>query len=87
MKSSYTPNDLILFAYCETKKPEQQNLYKELRTDKSLREEFKSILGDKFYVDSSFISPGKRIVSNLISYSKALFVMKTKAGNFNLLMN
>jgi len=87
MKSSFTPNDLILFAYNETEKPDQVDLYQEMHADQRLREEFKSILGDKFYIDSSTVSPDKRIMSNLMSYSKALFVAKTKAGYFNLLMN
>lgn len=87
MKSSFTPNDLILLAYNETEKPDQVNLYQEMQTDRCLREEFKSILGDKYHIDSSAVSPDKRIMSNLMSYSKALFVAKTKAGYFNLLMN
>ncbi len=37
---------------------------------------------------SERIGPDKRIVSNILSYSRALSVMKTKgAGNINLLLN
>ncbi len=88
MKSFFTLNDLILFAYNETKEPEKRKLFKTMQTNQQLKDEFKSIIGIKYYVDSSLISPNKRILSNIMSYSRALAIFKTRgAGNFSLLMN
>lgn len=88
MKSSFTLNDLILFAYNETKEPEKRKLFKTMQTNQRLKDEFKSIIGIKYCVDSSLISPNKRILSNIMSYSRALSIFKTRrTGNFNLLMN
>lgn len=40
------------------------------------------------YSTDDLAVPDKRIVSNIMNYSKALSVIKTKAsGNFNLLLN
>ena len=40
------------------------------------------------HCSSDQIAPDKRVVQNILSYSKALSVMKTKcAGNINLLLN
>ncbi len=88
MEKSFTQNDLILFAYNETDKTEDEKLFKSMQENAELKENYKMILLMKYSVDSIVVSPEKRITNNIMNYSKALWAFKSEAsGNFNILMN
>jgi len=83
MKDSFTLDDLIFLAYCETAELEEDNLFDISETDKRLKNEFKDL-----FLNSSKVTPEKRIIDNIMSYSRTLCVIKTnKAGIINFIMN
>jgi hypothetical protein len=87
MKSSFTFDDLFLFAYNETLETEDHMVRREQETHE-LKNELKGMLGNDLTFDDESASPNKRIISNIMSYSRALSVVRTKqAGNINLLLN
>ncbi len=88
MRNVSTTNDLILLAYNEQNEPDQKRLVEAMQNDESLLNEFESILRIKLNLDTVMQSPGENILKNIISYSKALDVIKTKyVGDVNILMN
>ncbi|MBN2173252.1 MAG: hypothetical protein JW731_03920 [Bacteroidales bacterium] len=88
MKNSFTPNDLILFAYSDTKGTRERKFYEEMQADEHLLKEFQNILGVKFCIDSSIVAPQKRTINNLLSYSRAMVIFKTNSiGTINKVMN
>lgn len=88
MRNVSTTNELILLAYNEQNKPDQKRLVEAMQNDKSLRKEFESILKIRLNIDSEVQSPDGNVLKNIISYSKALDVIKTKyVGDVNILMN
>lgn len=88
MENFFTQNDLILFAYNETNKTDDEKLFKSMQSNTQLAENYHSILSMKYSVDSALISPQKRVVNNIMNYSRALWVAHTEhSGNFNVLMN
>ena len=88
MENFFTKNDLILFAYNETNKTDVDKLSKSIRANPKLMDNYKSILSMKYSVDSVLVSPQKRIVNNIMNYSRALWIAHTEhSGNFNVLMN
>ncbi len=79
MKSSFTLDDLILSNYCETHNSNEMKNSDLMHLDFNLKQELD---------DSLPVSPDKRIINNILSYSQALCVLSTKrAGNINILMN
>ncbi len=88
MEKSFTQNDLILFAYNETDKTENEKLFESMQTNAELKENYKTILLMKYNVDSVLVSPEKRITNNIINYSRALWAFRScTSGSFNVLMN
>ena len=88
MEKSFTQNDLILFAYNETDKTEDEKLFKSMQENTELKENYKMILLMKYSVDSVLVSPKKRVTNNILNYSKALWAFKSPtSGSFNVLMN
>jgi hypothetical protein len=88
MEKFFTQNDLILFAYNETNKTDDEKLFKSMQTNTQLTDNYKSILSMKYRVESALVSPHKRIVNNIMNYSRALWIAHTEdSGNFNVLMN
>ncbi|MCB2220536.1 MAG: hypothetical protein KQI35_09085 [Bacteroidetes bacterium] len=87
MKSSFTFDDLFLFAYNETLETEDHMVHRE-QEDQELKNELKEMMGNDLTSDDESVSPDKRIICNIMSYSRALSVIRTKqAGNINLLLN
>lgn len=82
MKNSFTLNELISFV-CSGKSGNDMNNV-EIACKTSHRRHRNSEM-----LDSGLsISPDKRIISNILSYSRALSIVQTeKSGNFNLMMN
>ncbi len=88
MEKFFTQNDLILFAYNETNKTDDEKLFKSMQTNTQLVENYQSILTMKYCIESAFVLPQKRIVNNIMNYSRALWIAHTEhSGNFNVLMN
>ncbi|RLD58325.1 MAG: hypothetical protein DRJ05_08230 [Bacteroidetes bacterium] len=88
MEKSFTQNDLILFAYNETDKTENEKLFESMKTNAELKENYKTILFMKYNVDSVLVSPEKRITNNIMNYSRALWAFQSHtSGSFNVLMN
>lgn len=87
MKSDFTFNDLIVFAFNDTLEkndPERSNV---MESFDEFKHEFKELLGNNFY-GSGVTGPNRRIIKNIINYSKALNVIPTRqTGVANLLMN
>lgn len=83
MKDSITLDDLIFYAYCETEDLEEKSIFDNSKAEEKFRNEFKCM-----FLDSKTVSPDRRIVDNIISYSRALCVIKTeRAGVLNFIMN
>jgi hypothetical protein len=78
MNKIFTSDDLILFAYNETGKEKTNEITQALDEDKELREEYNSIAGVKQELDSVKESPSRRVIDNILNYSKALNVFKLK---------
>jgi hypothetical protein len=88
MEKFFTQNDLILFAYNETEKTDDEKLFKSMQTNTQLTDNYKSILSMKYCVESALVSPQKRILNNIMNYSRALWIAHTEhSGDFNVLMN
>jgi hypothetical protein len=83
MKDSYTLDDLIFYAYCETEDLGETRLFDNSKAEEKFRNEFKSM-----FLDSKKVSPDRRLIDNIMSYARALCVIKTeRAGVLNFIMN
>jgi hypothetical protein len=88
MKNSFTLNDLILFNQFENEFWKEEHSVKSEYHGKKPGYEFTKFteISDNFR--DNLFSPEKRIISNIMDYSRALFVINTKkAGYFTVLMN
>jgi hypothetical protein len=86
MKNSFTLNDLIQFAFKGAKQTEKNDEGK-METDEEIHD-YQSMIGMNLWSDSSFPAPDKRIVNNILNYSKSLSVYKLKSiGVMNVMMN
>jgi hypothetical protein len=84
MKNPFTIDDLILSDFCETCDSDKMKTSGLIRLDSELRQEMSCYFEEL----SNSVSPDSRIVSNVLSYSRALCVLPTKSnGNINMLMN
>ena len=83
MKDSFTLDDLIFYAYCETEDLDEERIFDSSAVDEKFRNEFKSM-----FLDSKTVSPDRKIIDNIMSYARALCVIKTeRAGALNFIMN
>jgi hypothetical protein len=83
-----TLNDLILFAYSEPELPNTTYYHKLIDADGRLSREYKSILRLKAYLHKLKVGPSEFVIKNVLNYSKALSVVKSRTvGNVSLLMN
>ena len=82
MKKSYTLNELINFVNGEKREGDQNEQDVTCQTDNRK-------ISKRELLDSNMaISPDKRIIDNILNYSRALSMVNTKkTGNFNLIMN
>lgn len=88
MKKNYTLNDLILFTYNETDSINKNLISKTIKSNQKLNTEYKSILKVKDALNSINVSPGKNVINNILSYSRALNILNSKAiGNISLILN
>ncbi len=82
MKNSFTLNELISFVCNGKSENNMSNV--EIANKKDHRRYSNSEM-----LDSGLsISPDKRIINNILNYSRALSIVQTKnSGNFRLMMN
>jgi hypothetical protein len=78
MKKIFTPYDLILFAYNETGDKKTTEIIEALCRDKKLLKEYKAIKDVQRQLDSVKESPSRKVIDNILNYSKALNVFKLK---------
>lgn len=82
MKKSYTLNELINFVNGEEREgnPNEQDVACQTDNRKVSKRDL---------LDSNvLISPDKRIIDNILNYSRALSMVNTRnSGNFSLMMN
>ena len=87
MKSDFTLDDLILFAYNETRETNEPEKGDVMESEE-FRHDFREMLADDNEGKGRCVLPDKRVINNIMNYSRALSVVRTrKAGYFNLLMN
>lgn len=88
MQHFNTLNDLILFAYSESFDANASDYHKVINANQELSTEFKAILKVKKYLSILKVGPSESVIKNLMNYSKALSVSRTKnAGEFSLMLN
>ncbi|MBE0637179.1 MAG: hypothetical protein IH598_01505 [Bacteroidales bacterium] len=88
MQNFNTINDLILFACSENDLSDAEKFLRIRRADKKLSREFSTIIRVKNYLRKIQIGPSESVIKNIMGFSKAFSVNKTRAsGNFNLLLN
>jgi hypothetical protein len=88
MHRSFTLNDLILFACSETETDDSEKYRNLIQRNKFLNREYQTICRIKQFFANKKVGPSESTISNILSYSKALSVNRTRnAGNFSLLLN
>lgn len=88
MQHFNTLNDLILFACNENDLPEADHYHQLINNNKLLSKEYKAIKRVKNYLNKIQIGPSESVIKNIMGFSMALSVSKTKlAGNYDLLLN
>ena len=82
MKNSFTLNELISFVCGEKSEVDENNVEIAYKTD------HQDHCNNEMLDSRLSISPNKRIIENILNYSRALSIVQTKdSGNFNLMMN
>jgi hypothetical protein len=88
MQHFNTLNDLILFACNENDLPDADRYHQIISSNKLLNREYKTIIRVRNYLSRIQIGPSESVIKNIMGFSMALSVSKTKfAGNFDLLLN
>lgn len=88
MQHFNTLNDLIFFAYNESDLSDADDYHMIIDSNQQLSKEYKAILKVKQYLNKVKVGPSESVIKNLMNYSRALSVSKTKnAGNISLLLN
>jgi len=82
MKNSFTLNELISFV-CNGKSEDDM-----ISVEIANKSDHRRYSNNKMLDSGLSISPDKRIISNILNYSRALTIVQTKSsGNFRLMMN
>jgi len=88
MQQMNTFNDLVLFAYSEPDYAEAESFHKMINSNRELSIEYRTILRVKSYLNKLKVGPSESVIKNILGYSRALSVSKSKnAGNISLLLN
>ena len=88
MKNSFTLNELILIVCGEQGETDMSDMEVACQTDDLYKKDDRKLSNIDLLNLGLSISPDKRIINNILNYSRALSIMNTKnSGNFNLLMN
>ncbi len=88
MKNSFTLDELILIVCGEQGETDMSDMEVACQTDDLYKKDDRKLSNTDLLNLGLSISPDKRIINNILNYSRALSIMNTKnSGNFNLLMN
>ena len=88
MQHFNTLNDLIFFAYNESDLSDADDYHSVINADQQLSRDYKAVLQVKHYLKKIKVGPSESVIKNLMNYSRALSVSKSKnAGNISLLLN
>ncbi|MFP4469585.1 MAG: hypothetical protein ACOCX8_00685 [Bacteroidota bacterium] len=88
MQQFNTLNDLIYFAYNESDLSDADDYHSAINADQQLSRDYKAVLQVKHYLKKIKVGPSESVIKNLMNYSRALSVSKSKnAGNISLLLN
>ncbi|MFU8844356.1 MAG: hypothetical protein ACNA7V_11175 [Bacteroidales bacterium] len=88
MKSSFTLNDLILFALNDTLEVEAGHLTEEMKPNDLFAKEWRCIFEHHPYENQTCFSSDSARTANIIAYSKALQVFGTQSiGSIYKVMN
>jgi len=88
MQQINTFNDLVLFAYSEPDYAEVESFHKMIDNNRELSIKYRTILRVKSYLNKLKVGPSESVIKNILSYSRALSVSKSKnAGNISLMLN
>lgn len=88
MKSSFTLNELILSVCGENEEADAGDAEVACQTGCQCNKPHQKLSDNNLLNSGLTISPDKRIVDNILNYSRALSVVNTESsGNFSLMMN
>lgn len=88
MQHFNTLNDLILFACNEPDLPNADYYRRMISSNKKLSRQYRTITKVRNYLNNIQIGPSDSVIKNIMGFSMALSVNKTKlTGNFDLLLN
>ena len=88
MKNSFTLNELILIACGEKGGTDMSDMEVACQTDGQSNRSDRKLKNINLLNSGLSISPDKRIINNILNYSRALSIVNTKgSGNFSLLLN
>lgn len=88
MKSDFTFNDLIVFAFNDTLEKNDPERSDAMESFDEFKHEFKELLENSSFGHRAGTGPNQRIINNIMGYSRALNVIPTRqTGVVNLLVN
>lgn len=88
MKSSFTLNDLILFAFNDTLEPDEDHCNDDMESKAQILKEWRCIFECNPWENQSSISPFAARMANILAYSMALEVFDTRSvGSVFKVMN
>jgi hypothetical protein len=87
MKKTFTPENLLLYAYGDLKDPNlSQIISQQIQNDTILHEENLQIMEIKHEIEKSFTSPSDEVINRIISYTKALADIDISEPEFRLMI-
>jgi hypothetical protein len=76
MHKKFTPNDLLLYLYNETKMTESVLIQKAIDYDCETEEEFEDLKATVKQLDKLLETPSKHCVDNILKYSKVTSLLQ-----------
>lgn len=76
MHRKFTPNDLLLYLYNETKMTESVLIQKAIDYDCETEEEFEELKSAVAYLDKLLEFPSEKCIDNILKYSKVTSMLQ-----------
>ena len=76
MHKKFTPNDLLLYLYNETKMTESVLIQKAIDFDSETEEEFEDLKATVRQLDTLLEMPSKHCMDNILKYSKVTSLLQ-----------
>lgn len=76
MHEKFTPNDLLLYLYNETKMTESVLIQKAIDYDSETEEEFEELKTAVAYLDKLLEKPSENCINNILKYSKVTSMLQ-----------